>query len=107
MLGVGASGIGAYHGKAGFETFTHKRSVLKRPAGFEFLNEVRYSPFSKLKMAVIQKIIKKPIPSRDLPLFAVAIKRFIRCWGSEILVAAAALALGFYAGKKERSFIPW
>ncbi|KAL3893964.1 MAG: hypothetical protein SGCHY_005538 [Lobulomycetales sp.] len=106
--GVGASGIGAYHGKAGFETFTHKRSVLKRPAGFEFLNEVRYSPFSKLKMAVIQKIIKKPIPSRDLPLFAVAIKRFIRCWGSEILVAAAALALGFYAGRKENpSFIPW
>jgi len=26
--GVGASGHGAYHGKAGFDEFTHKRSVL-------------------------------------------------------------------------------
>lgn len=28
--GVGASGMGAYHGKAGFDAFTHYRSVLKR-----------------------------------------------------------------------------
>ena len=26
--GVGASGLGAYHGRAGFETFSHARSVL-------------------------------------------------------------------------------
>ena len=29
--GVGASGYGAYHGKAGFETFTHARSVFEAP----------------------------------------------------------------------------
>jgi coniferyl-aldehyde dehydrogenase len=29
--GVGASGYGAYHGEAGFETFTHARSVLEVP----------------------------------------------------------------------------
>jgi acyl-CoA reductase-like NAD-dependent aldehyde dehydrogenase len=28
--GVGASGFGAYHGKFGFEQFSHKRSILKR-----------------------------------------------------------------------------
>ncbi|MGD6893670.1 aldehyde dehydrogenase [Bacillus infantis] len=28
--GVGASGMGAYHGKASFDTFTHFKSVLKR-----------------------------------------------------------------------------
>merc|ERR1712232_817901 len=28
--GVGASGMGAYHGKHGFDEFTHKRSVLKQ-----------------------------------------------------------------------------
>merc|ERR1711976_790549 len=26
--GVGASGYGSYHGKAGFDEFTHKRSIL-------------------------------------------------------------------------------
>jgi coniferyl-aldehyde dehydrogenase len=29
--GVGASGYGAYHGEAGFETFTHARSVFEAP----------------------------------------------------------------------------
>lgn len=29
--GVGDSGIGAYHGRAGFETFSHHKSVLKKP----------------------------------------------------------------------------
>ena len=28
--GVGASGMGAYHGKAGFDTFSHRRSVVRR-----------------------------------------------------------------------------
>ena len=27
--GIGASGMGAYHGKAGFETFSHRKSVLE------------------------------------------------------------------------------
>ena len=29
--GVGESGIGAYHGKAGFEALSHRKSVLKKP----------------------------------------------------------------------------
>jgi aldehyde dehydrogenase (NAD+) len=29
--GIGPSGMGAYHGKAGFDTFSHQKSVLKRP----------------------------------------------------------------------------
>ena len=33
--GVGASGMGAYHGKAGFETFTHFKGVLRRSAAFD------------------------------------------------------------------------
>ena len=35
--GVGASGMGAYHGKAGFDTFSHRKSVL-RARGFLGLN---------------------------------------------------------------------
>ncbi len=41
--GVGESGMGAYHGKTGFDTFSHKKSILKRP----FILDVpmRYRPY--------------------------------------------------------------
>ncbi len=41
--GVGASGMGACHGKAGFDAFTHRRSVLARGMGFD--PAVRYPPY--------------------------------------------------------------
>lgn len=40
--GVGGSGMGSYHGKHGFELFSHKRAVMHRPHGFEALLAVRY-----------------------------------------------------------------
>lgn len=33
--GVGTSGMGSYHGKTSFETFSHKKSVLFKPNGFD------------------------------------------------------------------------
>ncbi|MBB5174684.1 aldehyde dehydrogenase [Texcoconibacillus texcoconensis] len=33
--GRGASGVGAYHGKASFDTFTHEKSVLKQTTSFD------------------------------------------------------------------------
>jgi acyl-CoA reductase-like NAD-dependent aldehyde dehydrogenase len=46
--GVGESGMGSYHGKASFDTFSHRRSVLKR--SFLFDLKLRYPPYrEKLK----------------------------------------------------------
>jgi aldehyde dehydrogenase (NAD+) len=42
--GVGASGMGAYHGRAGFDTFSHRRSVLRRP--FRLDAPFRYPPYA-------------------------------------------------------------
>ena len=42
--GVGDSGMGAYHGKAGFDTFSHHRSVLRRP--FRLDAPFRYPPYA-------------------------------------------------------------
>jgi len=42
--GVGASGMGAYHGQAGFDTFSHRRSVLRRP--FRLDAPFRYPPYA-------------------------------------------------------------
>ncbi|MAR05738.1 MAG: aldehyde dehydrogenase family protein [Cyanobium sp. NAT70] len=42
--GVGASGMGCYHGKSGFDTFSHYKSVLRRPFRFDF--KLRYPPYA-------------------------------------------------------------
>ena len=41
--GVGASGIGAYHGQAGFDSLSHHRSVLTRPFWLDL--PLRYPPY--------------------------------------------------------------
>jgi len=49
--GVGESGMGSYHGKAGFDAFTHKRSVLHKSKLIDI--PLRYAPYSKFaEMAV-------------------------------------------------------
>jgi acyl-CoA reductase-like NAD-dependent aldehyde dehydrogenase len=46
--GVGESGMGSYHGKASFDTFSHRKSVLRRSLLFE--TKLRYPPYrDKLK----------------------------------------------------------
>lgn len=49
--GVGASGQGAYHGRDGYETFTHKKAVLTRNLGTlsEISLATRYPPYSDFK----------------------------------------------------------
>lgn len=41
--GRGYSGMGNYHGKYSFETFSHKRSVMKTPTWFD--PKIKYPPF--------------------------------------------------------------
>ena len=44
--GVGQSGMGgAYHGKAGFDTFSHQKVVLKQSNEIEL--PLRYAPYKK------------------------------------------------------------
>lgn len=44
--GVGASGIGAYHGKFGFDTFSHKKSILDKKTWLDL--PMRYQPYNKI-----------------------------------------------------------
>lgn len=52
--GIGDSGIGAYHGKASFDTFSHQRSVLQKP--FWLDASWRYAPYAN-KLAFFKKLI--------------------------------------------------
>lgn len=52
--GVGNSGIGSYHGKASFDTFSHQKSVLKK--SFLVDLKVRYAPYLG-KLDLIKKMM--------------------------------------------------
>ncbi len=49
--GVGSSGIGRYHGKSSFETFSNLRSVLVKSNLLDIW--LRYPPYSKLKTKIV------------------------------------------------------
>lgn len=53
--GVGESGIGAYHGRMGFDTFSHKKGVVKRGNWSD--PPVRYAPY-KGKMNIMKNMFK-------------------------------------------------
>ena len=52
--GVGNSGTGAYHGKWGFETFSHRKAVLRRPTWPD--PALAYPPYTKLKQLIMRKV---------------------------------------------------
>ncbi len=53
--GVGASGHGAYHGRWGFETFSHRRAVVRRPSWLTDLPVLR-PPYSAWKRAIVRRL---------------------------------------------------
>lgn len=54
--GVGASGMGAYHGKRTFETFTHYKPVMEQSRWFDL--PFRYPPFSRLRTAFLNFLLR-------------------------------------------------
>jgi aldehyde dehydrogenase (NAD+) len=53
--GVGDSGMGSYHGRAGFECFSHQRAVMRRRSGID--PDFRYPP-PKAPLAMLKKIMR-------------------------------------------------
>ena len=54
--GVGESGMGAYHGKAGFDTFTHYKSMVDKKTWLDL--PMRYQPYAKLNTWLIRQFLK-------------------------------------------------
>ena len=52
--GVGNSGMGGYHGKDSFNTFTHKKSIMKKSVLLDI--PIRYAPF-KNKLNILKKLM--------------------------------------------------
>jgi aldehyde dehydrogenase (NAD+) len=53
--GVGPSGLGAYHGRASFETFSHRKSVLRKPLAFDV--PLLYPPYTDTKTRWLKRLL--------------------------------------------------
>ena len=53
--GVGNSGMGAYHGRDSFETFSHRKSILKKSTSIDI--KLIFPPYGN-RIKLIKKILK-------------------------------------------------
>lgn len=54
--GVGESGMGGYHGKASFDTFTHYKSIVDKAQWPDF--SMRYRPYTGKKARLLRRLMK-------------------------------------------------
>ena len=54
--GVGESGMGAYHGKAGFDLFSHQKSVVDKKTWLDI--PIRYQPYTEKKFKWVRRFLK-------------------------------------------------
>ena len=54
--GVGESGMGAYHGKTGFDAFTHYKSMVDKKTWIDL--PMRYQPYSEVGSSLIHRFMK-------------------------------------------------
>lgn len=54
--GVGNSGMGGYHGKYSFDTFSHKKSIVKKYNWIDL--PIRYQPYTKGKRRLLEMFLR-------------------------------------------------
>ena len=54
--GVGESGMGAYHGKRGFDTFSHTKSIVDKKTFLDL--PMRYQPYNKFRTKLTRMFLK-------------------------------------------------
>ena len=54
--GVGQSGMGSYHGKKSFLTFSHEKSIVKKYTWIDL--PMRYLPYSKAKLKMVKMFLR-------------------------------------------------
>lgn len=88
--GVGASGMGNYHGAKSIATFTHERSMLVKKQKMESAVAVRYPPYTERKYNLLRFVLVKHPFLLKLKMYRQPLK---------LLLAIIAL-LAFYLRRK-------
>jgi len=57
--GMGASGMGRYHGKTGFEAFSHYKAILAKPHWFDLY--LKYPPHRAMNLRIIKVILGRSV----------------------------------------------
>ncbi|XP_065179264.1 aldehyde dehydrogenase family 3 member B1-like isoform X2 [Sycon ciliatum] len=87
--GVGRSGMGAYHGKLTFETFSHRRAVMHRKQALEGVNKkLRYPPYTAQKT---RRLMAALFTTEDTPHYGLYI-------GVGLVLVGALVAIGVTLG---------
>ncbi|MED6252038.1 hypothetical protein ATANTOWER_006144 [Ataeniobius toweri] len=51
--GVGACGMGSFHGRYSFDTFSHRKACLLRGTRFECVTYLRYPPYEDRNLSLM------------------------------------------------------
>ena len=54
--GVGSSGMGSYHGRESFDTFSHRKSIVKKSTWMDL--PVRYAPYTPVKNRLLRLFLR-------------------------------------------------
>ena len=54
--GFGESGMGAYHGKAGFDTFSHRKSIVRKGTWLDL--PMRYQPYRRAHQRLVRLFLQ-------------------------------------------------
>lgn len=57
--GLGESGMGSYHGKAGFEAFSHFKTILNMPNWFDLY--LKYPPYRSFNLRIARAVLGKSL----------------------------------------------
>lgn len=57
--GMGESGMGTYHGKAGFDAFSHYKTVLTKPYWFDLF--LKYPPYRKMNLRILRSVLGRSV----------------------------------------------
>ncbi|CCG81433.1 Aldehyde dehydrogenase [Taphrina deformans PYCC 5710] len=86
--GVGESGTGAHGGAAGFDSFSHTRSIVKQPTWFEYVFASRYAPYTPSKIKQLKMIAPKKYWNKDYSETSFAMKLLRYILGLSFIFAA-------------------
>ena len=53
--GVGSSGMGSYHGRVGFETFSHRKSIVDKKTWIDL--PMRYQPYTRINSKLVRMFL--------------------------------------------------
>lgn len=95
--GVGPSGMGAYHGRWGFDNFSHRKAVFEQPTWVD-PHALMYPPYSDRQLSLLQFLFAK------VPALPKVTARDIAFWG--LAASTAYLGLQVFTVARGGSFSP-